>query len=303
MLKGVKETLRSFVPQQLLRWRSQMHKAREERAVHAAERVFAAAGTEPRWLSRQDLERMCAQYTCSHEYGYDAASFERRGRERAARILHELPDPSLVNFLDLACMDGMTAAALQKQGKQCWGVDLNGRNFDPRARAAGVHLEEMDAMALSFPNDRFDVVYSFNAFEHFSDPERALDEALRVTRSGGYVYLHFGPLYGSPKGMHAYREIPVPYCQFLFPLAMMNDYLREQGRSPIDPDHCNGWPVQRYRHVWKKAETRATIITWEEYTDTRELELVKQYPSCFRSKTDHFDDLVVSIFHMVFRKR
>lgn len=303
MLKTVKSFLRPFVPGSLLKWRAGSIKARQDQAMRDAEGIFANAKKEPQWLSRKDLERLCAKYAYTHVYGYDAASFERRGKERAAQILNELPNPSLTDFLDLACMDGMTAAALQLQGRKCWGVDRDGRSFDARARAAGVHLEEMDAMALVIPDGRFDVVYSFNAFEHFADPAQALSEALRVTRPGGYVYLHFGPLYGSAKGMHAYYQIPVPFCQFLFPLEMMNTYLREQGKKQLDPDHCNGWPVQRYRDVWKNAEDRAEIVTCKEYTETKGLELVAQYPSCFRSKTDRFEDLVVSTFHVVFRKR
>ncbi len=303
MLTRVKSILRPFVPSGLRNWRARAIRARQNRLVRDTERIFLNAPKTPEWLSRQELEELCVKYAYTHSYGYDAASFERRGKERSAQILKELPDPTLMEFLDLACMDGMTAAALQARGKKCWGVDRDGRSFDARARAAGVHLEEMDALALAIPDGRFDVVYSFNAFEHFADPAAALNEALRVTRPGGYVYLHFGPLYGSAKGMHAYYQIPVPYCQFLFPLEMMNAYLREQGKGELDPQHCNGWPVQRYRDVWNSVLDRAEIITNTEHTYTNALELVSQYPSCFRSKTDRFEDLVVSAFHVVFRKR
>lgn len=303
MLDRAKALLRPLVPRGIRGWATRTRQAAQDRSVRNAEKAFLHAPRTPEWLSHADLERLCAEHPYTPSYGYDARSFERRGQERAANILKELPDPSLTEFLDLACMDGMTAAALQHRGKQCWGVDQEGKNFDPRARAAGVRLEEMDALALDLPNDRFDVVYSFNAFEHFADPAVALREALRVTKPGGYVYLHFGPLYGSAKGMHAYYQIPVPYCQFLFPLEMMNAYLREQGKPELDPNHCNGWPVQRYRDLWESVSDKAEVIAQAEFTYPDDLDLVVRYPSCFRNKTERFEDLVVNIIHIVFQKR
>lgn len=303
MLDRSKALLRPFVPLGVRKLLGRLRRSDERRSIARTEQAIRNAPGSTEWLSRADLEKLCAEFPFPPAYGYSEDAFEKRGNERAAQILKALPDPGLIEFLDLACLDGMTAAVLQQQDKRCCAVDLEIKNIDPRVRAAGVQVEKMDAMALYFPADRFDVVYSFNAFEHFADPAAALNEALRVTKPGGYVFLHFGPLYGSAKGMHAYYQIPVPYCQFLFPLDLMNGYLKERGSQELDPDHCNKWTVRQFRELWSSVGGKAEIVESAEFRTTGSLELVRRYPSCFKGKIEGIDDLLVNIMHVVFRKR
>ena len=249
------------------------------------------------------MQALIGEFPFPPAYGYDPASVERRGTQRADALRALLPASGPRDVLDLACFDGMTARALQLGGDRCTGVDLTTDGADPRAIAAGVTFARMDAMALEFPDASFDLVYSYNAFEHFADPAKVLSEALRVTRPGGHVHLHFGPLYGAAKGMHAYDRIPVPYCQHLFPLEQMNDHLAENGRTPIDPAHCNQWTVRQFRALWRSVSEQAEIVLEKEHTYTAAVDLITRYPSCFRSSTEHFEDLLVNIIHVVFRKR
>jgi arabinofuranan 3-O-arabinosyltransferase len=58
-----------------------------------------------------------------------------------------------------------------------------------------------DGLALPLPDDTFDLVFSSNVLEHVPDPRRFLDEAIRVTRPGGLVYVAF-TVWHSPWGGH-----------------------------------------------------------------------------------------------------
>jgi arabinofuranan 3-O-arabinosyltransferase len=58
-----------------------------------------------------------------------------------------------------------------------------------------------DGLALPLPDDTFDLVFSSNVLEHVPDPRRFLDEAVRVTRPGGLVYVSF-TVWHSPWGGH-----------------------------------------------------------------------------------------------------
>lgn len=74
----------------------------------------------------------------------------------------------------------------------------NGIPFDPDR----VEFHRGDARELIYRDALFDLVVSINAFEHIPEPERAFGEAIRVTRPGGTMVLHFDPIWNSPLGHH-----------------------------------------------------------------------------------------------------
>jgi hypothetical protein len=136
----------------------------------------------------------------------------------------------------------MVLGALAKRGHVAYGADVSREGFDGRARAAGARLVLTDASTLGVRSETTDLVYSFAAFEHFADPHGVVDEAWRVLRPGGHLYLMFGPVYTSPYGLHAYRQIPVPYCQYLFTEADLKTYATSEGLPTAWP-YVNGVSV------------------------------------------------------------
>jgi SAM-dependent methyltransferase len=197
----------------------------------------------------------------------------------------------------------MVLAELRRRGHRANGADLSAEGFDARARHAGVSLVLTDAAALGMKPATVDLVYSFAAFEHFARPDGVVDEASRVLRSGGYLYLFFGPVYTSPYGLHAYRQIPVPYCQYLF----ADEDLRAFASS-----HCGGtpWPyvngvsVTGYRRLFAKETRRFEPLYYREHpTGGVGAELIAAYPSCFKGRVPAFDDLLVSAIEVCLRKR
>ena len=71
-----------------------------------------------------------------------------------------------------------------------------GRRLAPFGERASA--ERVDAAALPYPKDRFDVVLSFAMLHHVVDWERAVTEAVRVIRPGGrlvgYDLVHAPPV-------------------------------------------------------------------------------------------------------------
>lgn len=59
----------------------------------------------------------------------------------------------------------------------------------------------MDATRMAFPDESFDFVCSYSAFEHIDDPKAALREVQRVLRPGGVAYISLH-LYTSHSGNH-----------------------------------------------------------------------------------------------------
>lgn len=272
----------------------------EHRAV---QRVFQAAADAPAYLDPAELPRLQARYPSPPEYGYDPGALERRGVERAAQLLRLPGARAATAFLELGCWDGMVALALQRKGKTATAIDGRSDGFDERAVVGGVQLVQMDAAAMSFVDDAFDFVYSYDAFEHFASPESVLREAIRVAKPGGHIYLEFGPLYYSAFGEHAYRSVTVPYCQVLFPKQVLSDFTFANRLPPIDFGDVNGWSLDRYRDLWKKHSAQLALVQYHETRNLAHLDLIRDHPTCFKSKSRTFEDFLVSGISVQFRKR
>ncbi len=94
--------------------------------------------------------------------------------------------PRIEKLLVVGCGKGIEAAILaQGLGVAVTGVDTLD-DFDPDARKIA-DLRVGNALALDFPDQSFDFVYSYHALEHVGQPAVAIREMARVLkRDGGY---------------------------------------------------------------------------------------------------------------------
>jgi SAM-dependent methyltransferase len=278
------------------------HRLTDPVRLRQARRRFENAPDRPEWLPLEALERLQERFEAPPAYGYDPATLERRGKGRADEISRLIPQfASTRDFLELGCHDGMAAAALCRRGKQVTAVDLES-SVDERALRAGVVFVQADAAQLPFPDAMFGVVYSHGTFEHIAQPAASLAEATRVLRAGGFMYLSFGPLYLSPFGFHAFHSISVPYCHLLFSPEVLADFVERRGLAPL-ATYVNGWSIADHRELWSTLENRLEKVECTEFRDLTGLPLIGAYPSCFKRKTDAFDNLIVSRVKVLFRKR
>lgn len=290
-----------------------------------AKKIFEQASERPIWLGCDLLEHLQRKYPFSPPTGYDPESLQNRGKKRAEEILSLIPAKSekINTFLELGCWDGMVSCGLQRKGKKTTAIDNRTKGFDERALSEGVALLEMDAAHLQFEDESFDFIFSYDSFEHFYEPEIVLQEAIRVVKRGGYIYLFFGPMYMSAYGLHIYNTISVPYCQFLFSKELLKNFVKakeikssQKGSYveknvepfPFETDNwvaenpLNGWSLEDYRRLFSKYSHRLKKIKYYEILDPRHVDLIQKYPSCFKSKTKCFDNLIVSDIEVLFKK-
>jgi hypothetical protein len=123
-----------------------------------------------------------------------------------------------------------------------------------------------------------------------------------VTKPGGAVYLLFGPLYRSSYGLHAMLSITVPFCQMLFERASLESYVDEHDLEPIPFETLNGWSLGRFRDLWRRHAPSLAREMYREIPSLHGIDLVAEHPSCFRSKTDDFEDLLVTNIEVRFRR-
>ncbi|HKZ17211.1 MAG TPA: class I SAM-dependent methyltransferase [Geobacteraceae bacterium] len=302
MKQTVKSIMKPLLPSVVIRTMRDARIHLKEAEKLKTRSIFERAADAPPFLEADMLETLQQKYPSPPEYGYDGKSLERRGSERAAEILRLPGAKEAIHFLELGCWDGMVSCVLRRKGKNTTAIDNRTEGFDERAFREGVRLLQMNASEMQFENESFDFVFSYDAFEHFAQPERVLQEMTRVVRKGGHIYLAFGPLYMSPFGEHASLSITVPYCQFLFRKSLVNDFTSQKGLKVIDFDHVNGWSLEDYRKLWNAHSGILEVLRYYEGYDLSHLDLIRRYPSCFRSKTDCFENLIVSTIEVLFRK-
>ncbi len=301
-LRRARAALTAMLPEDML---YRARKARAFLASRGARAAFERSTDGGAWLDPAALERMAGRGAFTSDYGWDAEARLKRGVRRARRMLRISNGRlrrEVAACLEVGCAGGMTSRAMRRAGARAVAVDITPDAADPRAVRAGVEFHCMEAERLRFPDESFDLVFSFNSFEHFRRPDVALDEATRVVRRGGHVHLDFGPLWAAPRGLHAWRQVAIPYCQHLFERATLEAYARGRGSDVVPFDTLNGWTATRYRKLWRSRERALAILHYRKRFDLSGLALVKRHPSCFKGKVDGFDDLIVSSIEVLFRR-
>jgi len=239
------------------------------------------------------------------DYGYDALNCWKRGVERVQGILEELPsfrEPGKGVF-EAGCGDGMTGAAFAGYGHSVVLADAEDWR---ESRARDLEFRQCDlCQSIPLPDGSFDLVYSFNTFEHLSHPDRTLKELVRLCVPGGCVYLDFGPLYWAPFGLHAHRTFNMPYPQMLFTKEFIDRKLRDLGIRDLGKNRSalqavNGWRLERYERLWR--ECGCEIVQMGRRTVHRYLEIILEYPQAFHGRGLNVDDLTVYALHVVLRK-
>jgi 2-polyprenyl-6-hydroxyphenyl methylase/3-demethylubiquinone-9 3-methyltransferase len=103
-------------------------------------------------------------------------------------------DLTCLRVLDIGCGGGLLAEYFSRAGCHVTGIDPSGPSLEAatqHARLSGLEIDYQQGLAehLSFPDGDFDLVYCCDTLEHVTDTDRAISEAARVLKPGGY-YLY-----------------------------------------------------------------------------------------------------------------
>ena len=140
-----------------------------------SERVLSGEGNGRIWGARASdwahiQERQCAA-------GYHA-------------VFDKAPVGSTTRVLDAGCGAGLALKMAAELGADVAGIDASAGLLEvARDRLPGARLEHGDLEILPFEDDSFDVVTGFNSFQYAADPVAALQEARRVSKPGGKVFI------------------------------------------------------------------------------------------------------------------
>jgi SAM-dependent methyltransferase len=118
----------------------------------------------------------------------------------------EIPLPETtqgLRLLDVGCNWGRWTIAASRRGYQAIGIDPGIQAVQAASRVSRVLGQSPgfivgDGRSLPFPDQTFDVVFSYSVLQHFSkeDAKASIREAARVTRPGGRVLIQLANLLG-----------------------------------------------------------------------------------------------------------
>ena len=250
-------------------------------------------------------EQLIKLYSSPTGYRYDPYSLWQRAFYRANKLLKksmlQLTDGL---FLDAACGDGMLGVAFDSYGYE---VVLSDKEDWRDERAKHFEFIESDICNISKYKKRdFDLIVSYNAFEHLEAPDVAFLELLRICKPGGHIYLEFGPLYASPRGMHIYRTIPIPYCQFLFSEEYLDKKLDRLGIFDLGKElqtrqYLNKWRVNDFENLWKS--DCVNVIEMKLSQRYEFLDVIMKYPYAFQGRGLTLKDVTTQSISVLLEKK
>ena len=146
-----------------------------------------------------EIEQRVKNYWTKRSHDFGAVRKNELDNDMGFRWLREieahLPAGRQLRILDVGTGTGFFAILLARQGQRVEGIDLTPAMLaEARNQAAqeglSIPFREMDAQALSYEDETFDMVLSRNLTWTLPEPEKAYREWFRVLKKGG-VLLNF----------------------------------------------------------------------------------------------------------------
>lgn len=175
--------------------------------------------------------------------------------KRLKLIQQHIQQPGQV--LDVGCATGNLLAALQQAGWQPHGVETNSQAADYTRQRFGIPVFTGELQQAQLPASQFDLVIFWDVLEHVHDPRQVLQEAARITRSGGTLLLSLpnpGSLEARLFGSH-WAGWDIPRHLQLFPVAVIDRLLQETDWQMVDWRCAGGrmWLFNLSLQHWLKA--------------------------------------------------
>jgi SAM-dependent methyltransferase len=170
-----------------------------------------------------------------------APGMDRIVTGRLSRIFAQIPNASRV--LDVGCGP---SSWLWKLGMQPIGLDLC-HAYTTRFQSNGGRAVTASCTNIPFPEDTFDVVFSYALLHHLPEPmaQQTVAEILRVTRPNGKVIL-FDPVV--PK-IAALRPLAWALCKL-----DRGRFIRPQHEYETQVLGGSDWKIERFMHSYLGTE-------------------------------------------------
>ncbi|HEY44799.1 MAG TPA: class I SAM-dependent methyltransferase [Anaerolineae bacterium] len=107
--------------------------------------------------------------------------------DRRLRIIQEFKPEGRV--LDVGCGPGFFMEVAERKGYDVWGLDPSSYIVRVAQERFGEHVREGTLQTANFENQSFDVIVSFDTFEHIYEPIIFLDASRELLTSEGVLVI------------------------------------------------------------------------------------------------------------------
>ena len=119
------------------------------------------------------------------------------------------------------------------------------------------------------------------------------------------VFLLFGPLYASAWGLHALSTFRMPYPQFLFSDAFVEEKVKQLGvydlgklSNALQP--LNKWRLRDFANLW--SSDKWSVEEFSKWGPSELLDLVFKYPEAFCGRGLRYEDLVTQAIRIQIKR-
>jgi SAM-dependent methyltransferase len=128
------------------------------------------------------------------------------------RIWAEVAGKVVVEF---GCADGAEAISMALHGaRKVIGIDNRESVLEIARRAAAARGVADRCVFSTHTDERADVIFSIDWFEHYDDVEGMLRQMRKLIKDDGRVHISFGPSWYHPLGGHLFSTLPWSHLVF-----------------------------------------------------------------------------------------
>lgn len=180
---------------------------------------------------------------------HTSAWFKEHYEEAANQVVAFLAEDGISlsgrRVADVGCGDGIIDLGVMHKGEpaQLVGFDIMPTSTDELLEFArregvaedlpeGLEFRTNDPFHLPADDASFDVVITWSAFEHVSDPLAVASEIRRILRPDGVLMLQLWPFFHSEHGAHLWQSFPEPFIQHLRSETEIGEVVRAAAAHP-----------------------------------------------------------------------